>query len=100
MRVLGQHDGRKRAKALAELHLSIDDFLHVRVPGIAEDTAAAQRPRPELHPALVPADHLALPDGGGNLPAQRLLVIHPPVDRGHGPEEFLDPWVAVLRADQ
>jgi len=69
MGVFGQHDRGKRTEALMELHLPVDLFLHSGVPGVAEDAATAQRPRAELHPPLVPADHLALCEGGGDLPA-------------------------------
>jgi len=43
---------------------------------------------------------LALPEGGGDLSAQRLVVIHVRVGVGDGPKEPLDLPIAVLHAEE
>ena len=58
MRLVLQHTRRERPEALAELDLEVHRRLHLRRPRIAEDAARAERARPELHPALEPADDL------------------------------------------
>ena len=56
--VLAQHRRRERPERFAELDLEVHHRLHLRRPGIADDRAAAERARAELHPALQQADDL------------------------------------------
>ena len=100
MGVSRQYDRGERAEALTELQLPVDRLLHSRIPGVAEDAATAQGPRAELHPPLVPTDHLALRVRGGDLSAQRLVAVHAPVDRGDGPEKLFDLPIVVLHAEE
>ena len=57
-RVLGEHRRRERAEALAVLHLQVERLLHGRRAGVAEDRAAAERARAELHAAREPRRRL------------------------------------------
>ncbi len=57
--LLAQHARREGTEALAELDLQVHHRLHLRRARVAEDAAAAERARAELHPALEPADDLA-----------------------------------------
>ncbi len=52
-----QHRRRERPKVLAKLDASVESLLHLRVAGVGEDAAAAERSRPEFHPSLKPADN-------------------------------------------
>src|SRR5262249_26977837 len=65
--VLAQDGGRERPKAFAELDLPGHLRLHPGRAGVAADSARPQRPRAELHPALEPADDLALGEPAGGL---------------------------------
>ena len=58
--VLARHGRRKGTKALAILDPEIELALQPGRSGVAEDRAVAERPRPELHAALEPADDLLL----------------------------------------
>ena len=58
--VLAQHRRRERPERLAELDLQVHHRLHLRRPRVADDRAAAERARAELHPALKQADDLFL----------------------------------------
>ena len=69
-------DGRgERAEALAELDLEVHRRLHRRRPGVAQDAPGAQGPRAELHPALEPADDLAVGQQAGDVLEQLGLVV-------------------------
>src|SRR5262249_16911144 len=58
--VFGKNGRREWAEALAVLDLEVERLLHRRRAGVAEDRAAAERARAELHAALEPADRLPL----------------------------------------
>ncbi len=58
--VLAQHRRRERPEGLAVLDLQVEHLLHRRRARVAEDRAAAERARAELHAALEPADGLAV----------------------------------------
>ena len=64
---------RKWAKALAELDLEVHGGLHGRRAGIAQNAARTQGPGPELHPALEPADDLAIGQQSGDMFKQVVL---------------------------
>ena len=71
-------DGRReRPEALAELDLEVHGGLHGRRPGIAQDAARTQGPGAELHPALEPADDLAIGQQSGDMVEQLGLVGEP-----------------------
>jgi len=53
---LFQHARRERPEALAVLDLQVHDRLHARRARVADDRAAAQGARTELHPPLAEAD--------------------------------------------
>ena len=55
-----EHARGERPEALAELDLQVHRRLHRRRARVAEDAAGAERARAELHPALEPADDLAV----------------------------------------
>src|SRR5439155_14030632 len=74
VRVFAKDRRRERAKALAEFDLQVQRRLHLRRARVAENAPRAQRPRPELHPALEPADDLALRQPAGDLREQLLLA--------------------------
>ena len=57
---LGKHDRRERPERLAVFNPAVEMILHLRLAGISEDAAIAQRPRPELRAALKAADDMAL----------------------------------------
>ena len=59
--VLAQDRRRERPERLAVLDLEVQQLLHRRRARVAEDRAAAERARSELHPALEPADRLLVP---------------------------------------
>ena len=50
------HRRGKRTEALSELDAGVDDFPHVRAPGVRDDAAVAERARTPLHPSLEPSD--------------------------------------------
>ena len=49
-------------------------FLHLGAPGIDDDRAVAERARAELHPALEPADNLAVRDPSRRLREEPVVV--------------------------
>jgi hypothetical protein len=59
LRALREDARREGPERLAELDLRVDDVLHLGAPRVSDDRAVAERARPELEPALVPADHLS-----------------------------------------
>src|SRR5206468_12868907 len=67
--------GRERPEALAVLDLEVHHRLHLRTARVADDRAAAERPRPELHPPLAEADDVLAGDHLGD-PAGPILVRH------------------------
>ena len=97
-RLVEEDRGRERAEALPELDLHVEGVAHLRVARVGEDAARAEGPGPELHPALEPADHVALRDelrgAGGKLLVGEGLV------PGPGAVEVLrDLGVGELRAE-
>src|SRR2546421_6674422 len=70
----------KWAERFTPLDLRIEDRLHVRTPGIADNRAVAERTRTPLQSTLKPADDLAVGDGSGRAPAKLPLLgnfLHP-----------------------
>ena len=57
-----QHRRTERAERLAELDAAVENVLHVLAARIGQDAAVPERARSELHPALEPADDLAVGD--------------------------------------
>src|SRR6185436_3851634 len=66
LHVLLEHRRRKRTEPLTEFRLEVHLLLHLGISCVADDAAVAERPRAELHPALEPADDLALGQPGGD----------------------------------
>jgi len=62
---LPEHRGRERTERLPVFHLQVQDRLHGGRPGVAEDRAASEGARAELHPALEPAQRLPVRQGAG-----------------------------------
>jgi hypothetical protein len=56
-RVVFENRGRERTEPLAELDLKIHLALHVRIAGVPDDAARAERSRSELHAAAHDANH-------------------------------------------
>ncbi len=54
-----QHRGGERTERLPELDLQVHRRLHLAAARVADDRAAAERARAELHPPLEPADHVS-----------------------------------------
>ena len=75
---LAEHGRGERPEALAELDLEVHRRLHGRRARVAQDAARAQGPRAELHPALEPADDLAVGQQAGDVVEQLGLVVEPP----------------------
>ena len=67
----------ERAEALAELDLQVHRGLHRRGAGVAQDAPGPEGPRAELHPALEPADDLAVGQQRGDVLEQLGLVVEP-----------------------
>ena len=89
---LPEHGRGERPEALAELDLEVHGGLHGRRAGIAQDAARAQGPGAELHPALEPADDLAVGQQGGDVVEQLALVGEPLAGcavRGQGPLDLV-----------
>ena len=72
--VLGEDRRGERPERLAVLDAGVEDVLHVRTARVDEDRAVAERTRPELHPALEPADHVAGGDPLGDRGEELLFV--------------------------
>ena len=52
----------------------VEDVLHVGAPRVGDDRAVPERARPELHPALEPADDVAGGDPLGDEREERVVV--------------------------
>ena len=61
--VFAQHAGREGAEGFAMLHFQVERPLHGGGAGVGQDGAIAERTRPELHPALKPANRVAGREG-------------------------------------
>src|SRR5450631_2250628 len=61
-----QHGGCEWTKTLTEFDLKIQFLLHVRPARISQNGSVAKSARSELHPALIPADHFAFLEVGGD----------------------------------
>ncbi len=96
--VLAEHARRERPEALPILDLEVHHRLHLRRAGVAQDAAAAERARPELHAPLVEADDLLR---GQELrhDARQLLAADAPVGRLALAEEALDDRDRKRRAE-
>src|SRR6185295_17964846 len=91
---------RERAEALSELDLQVDDALHVGIAGIAQDAPRSECPRTELHPALKPADHLAVGHALRDTLAECSIVADVHVVGADAVQERPNLLVGVLRAEQ
>src|SRR6185503_18070754 len=61
-----QHARRKWPESFAKLDLDVHVRLHARIAWVAEDTAATERARAKLHPAVEPADDRAARENLGD----------------------------------
>ena len=75
----------------------VEDVLHVVPPRIDDDRAVAERARAELHPALEPADDVAVGDPPGDV-VEELRVVHPLGLEARGADRGLGLGVGELRA--
>ena len=73
--MLLEHARGERPEALAVLDLEVHRGLHRWRAGVADDAPRAERSRAELHPALEPADHLAVGHQAGDVIEQVGLVV-------------------------
>ena len=64
---------RKRPELLAMLDAGIQDVLHIGAARIGDNAAIAKRPRSPFHPALKPAQHVAVSHNFGCALNQRVL---------------------------
>src|SRR6266699_2223603 len=62
-----EHGWRERPERLPHFHHGVDAVAHLRVAGVGEDAAVAERSRPELHAAAIPRHHPAAGDEPGGL---------------------------------
>src|SRR5438132_650515 len=96
VRMLGQHNGRKRTKAFTKLDLHVHDGLHLGVACVTENTSGTQGPRAKFHSALEPANDLSGVDRCRHVLAERCIIIDAFVRRVDGPEEGFDLVVCVF----
>ena len=100
MRVLAKDARRKRTEGLPELDADVHLLLHARRARVADDAAAAQRARTELHAALEPSDDLLVRHQARHPFQQSVLVGHVFVGGAHGVEEQADVVVRKRGTEQ
>ena len=100
VRVVTEDGRRERSERLPELHLEVQGLLHLGGAGVTEDAAGTERPRPELHAALEPADDVSLLEQPRHPGEEVFLLREVGRHRAHRLEEHLDVLLAVRGAEE